>query len=1091
MRIFGETTTNPSPFDPPTSATKKNIFTATNPFDFLSASSPRHRTPHLTDSSPQNTPSKPAYTFGHLTASLDQVQRNPSAPDAPESVAEKVDEIGEQVNKQVEQALAAVTGQTDINHPISAKDPVMVDATNNVVSTEDVGDNWEDEPVATPSIMEPVRVFGFPMRPFISITIGRLDEPARNIDDSIVTEIARLKKDFDQIDRNLVSATQNHIVYPLKNGGLRVIQQDSGSHKQIFSNFHERIFNISLGRAMKTADVDVETVVGTGVDGTVLWSTMSKFSDDEHYGDEFESRGFIFPAIPAHDENSSGGQLKTRVKPSSRTPELFAYGRGKLIHVIYPGLARDKSYTDASRQCRSEQYLKDHTSLVHTKKAGKDFAFSACDTVIATLDKAGTLKFWDIRKLTEPANWASPSPQSPIEIKHPILELATCNPEDKSWPTSVMFLDKEKPMNRGIALRYMIVGMKQNHTLQLWDLSLLKPVEEINFPHDSESDAICSLAYHSKSGILAVGHPTRNSIYLLSVSAPKYNLPPMAQSKYLNLLAAQDKTLPPPESTIILSGCREFSLGDRGQLRSLDILADPLSTAAEESAPLFELYVMHSRGITNLSVNRTMLGWSKEGKILNPVNAQSSGMITVEALSPLPAVTFAVSGTADETISAKSESTWTVKSTKSEIKPDKKETSKAVRSASPSPAPAPAPMPMRDSVKAAEELLATNGADKFEKVEKKKGKKKSPSELMRTSTMTAVAPMTTPLQPPTYHEGTPSVNLLNTEPSTWASQLFPKDAPVEQSKALTHLDIQPMLTVEMDKLYRKIAEDRRIQEAQNNAKQDAILRLVSTSLTDNIEPVMTRIVTDALTNIVGGPLRDAVASSIDRNLQAAVSPAIKQTMPNEIKNALGSALRQTMEHPTVLSAITDQVSKKLTHTVETRLQAALVKDIMPQFANLASTAARNAITSLEQQIDGQLRMAEMQHQQDVAKIDALVQSIADMQTSIAAMAEQHRLGQAETIEMIRQMAVPAVPTIPTSPSRINTPGVGSYSRRHSRSASRPVVVEKTAEQLEAEGIQELLGTGQSEAATIQVRFPAASTHCLDLRPHPRMCRAHG
>ena len=161
----------------------------------------------------------------------------------------------------------------------------------------------------------------------------------------MITEIARIKKDFDQIDRNLCTATQSYIVYPLRNGGLRIISQDNGQHKQLFNSEHERIFNVQIGRSMKFASSssavgqDTETVLGTGVDGTVFWASLANFPKDHLYGDDWEGRGFIFPARQ-EKENTSGGQLKTRVKASTRTPEIFAYGRGKYIYIIWPQVAR-------------------------------------------------------------------------------------------------------------------------------------------------------------------------------------------------------------------------------------------------------------------------------------------------------------------------------------------------------------------------------------------------------------------------------------------------------------------------------------------------------------------------------------------------------------------------------------------------------------------------------------------------------------------------------------------------------------------------------------------------------------------------------
>lgn len=98
----------------------------------------------------------------------------------------------------------------------------------------------------------------------------------------------------------------------------------------------------------------------------------------------------------------------------------------------------------------------------------------------------------------------------------------------------------------------------ESHHPLPWDLTLGKPVQEINFPQADESDAIYSLVYHPKAGILVLGHPTRNSVYLLHVSSARYNLPMMFSSQVLehgwppatlaSLLPTQPLPRPPSNS---------------------------------------------------------------------------------------------------------------------------------------------------------------------------------------------------------------------------------------------------------------------------------------------------------------------------------------------------------------------------------------------------------------------------------------------------------------------------------------------------------------------------------------------------------------
>ena len=61
-------------------------------------------------------------------------------------------------------------------------------------------------------------------------------------------------------------------------------------------------------------------------------------------------------------------------------------------------------------------------------------------------------------------------------------------------------------------------------------------------------------------------------------------------------------------------------------------------------------------------------------------------------------------------------------------------------------------------------------------------------------------------------------------------------------------DLQATLTKQFESLYQRIDSDRRVQDAAGAAKQDAILRLVSSTLTENVEKSLHRIVSESMAN---------------------------------------------------------------------------------------------------------------------------------------------------------------------------------------------------------------------------------------------------
>lgn len=509
-------------------------------------------------------------------------------------------------------------------------------------SPQAAADEWEDAEESPSPDHEPrkVPVYNFPIRPFVSITL-ELDKPSDvDIRDDGVMEISRLKKEFDQLDRSLAVASTKYIAYALvKNGGMRIIRQEDGSDRQVFKHSHDRVFHVSLcTTAMNAPASDHQAILGTGVSGTVYYATISKEGNDLFEKNELDTECLSFPPWPAADENTAGGALKTRAKRSSRHPEYFAIGRGKSIHIIWPANSMCSRYgvTDENRQVDMEKLYQDRNLQIATGKAGKDFAFSEDDTLIVSLDKTGRLRFWDIRELTDETN-ATSSRVNPIKVDLPLLSLSTASPAEKSWPTSVLFVDKTRPYAKGGALRYVLVGLRQNHTLQLWDIALGKAVQELNFPHENDGDGVCSVNYHPGSAIIVVGHPTRNSIFFIHLSAPRYALSSSTtQASFVQRVAAKDPEIPKPESTACMSGVREISFASKGQLRSVELLpihkASGSPKVTDEKTGMFELYAVHSKGVTCLTITKEDLGWDVNSKVVHGIDAAKEGVVSMKDL---------------------------------------------------------------------------------------------------------------------------------------------------------------------------------------------------------------------------------------------------------------------------------------------------------------------------------------------------------------------------------------------------------------------------------------------------------------------------
>ncbi|KAB8223894.1 hypothetical protein BDV33DRAFT_166656 [Aspergillus novoparasiticus] len=1041
----------------PSPSGKETLFTYFNPFDQLAAASPRKGTPQPKSRSEspsvEATGSKKIITKEETTQEAARAKSPSLAEEQKEAVSQVVDNLVSQIVRDVDEAVAkaskeeskpvvlmareentqetlsSIAGhlqetaaeareatQENGNHGTvkdTTADTFVAKETSNNSSGDALADSWESaEDSAQKEEERIVPVHNFPLKPFISISVkAQNSENLTTLRDDGIMDIARLKKEFDQLDRSLTSATSDYIVYALaKNGGMRIIRQDDGSDKQVFRSTRDRVFNVAVCTSQTTTGTsDEQAVLGIGVSGAVYWALISNGDKDLFEMDALESESLSFPPFPASDENTSGGQLKTRAKRSSRHPGFFAIGRGKNIYVISPQAAANPSYgvSGTKRTVNTEKFFKERALKISTGKAGKDFIFSDDDTVIASLDKTGRLRFWDIRDVVNNPSLFATGP-SPSEVRAPLNTFVTGSPAEKSWPTSVLFIDKLRPYVKSMALRYVLVGLKQNHTLQLWDIGLGKAVQELKFPHENESDAICSVAYHPGSGIIVVGHPTRNSIYFVHLSAPRYNLQSMSQASFIKRSGEKDGSLPKPESTACMSGIREISFASKGQLRSLDLL--PINKTAGEENGLFELYVMHSRGVTCLNIKKEDLGWSSDNKIIRPINALEQGLIDISELQTFPAYV-----TDDPSINGDAAPTPTKIAPKEIARktPDLGAEANAVASAAVSRTQSPSkPAPKKKAgEEPAESTTPPSAGERPEKKKKKKGntaveapiKAKDANAPSVTSSIEGLAAATQAQAAGEQLNGdvskstttnTAPVNVTGAEPS----DIWNKHVEVLQTGVSA--EFNKSLGRELEGLYQRFDEERRSWDAASAAKQDQVLRLVSDSLSNNVEKNLARIVSNSIQSEVVPALANLTSAAVGKQLDNVVGQQIGVTL-RELRQALPDTVSLAVQQPEMVKVLSEAVSQKLLPDLEAEISKAVQRTVTPAFKTLSTRIAEKTGSDMEKQLQAHLKQYEVQRQNDAAKIDQLTSLVRGLSDTVASLAAAQTGFQNEVLRLNR------------------------------------------------------------------------------------------
>ncbi|KAK7746685.1 hypothetical protein SLS53_001871 [Cytospora paraplurivora] len=1017
------------------------------------------------------------------------------------------DMMAAQTDKQFE--AAAAVAASDIRHELEKEEnrdaleetlrPEVARAVRTIVddaAQPPVADSWEsaeaeDEIVVIEETTTPVKVFNFPMKPWISISVQDGAADTRPVfRDEAILDIARLKKEFDQIDRNLVAASEAYLAYGMsKAGGLRVIRQDDGRDAKLFADTKDRIFNLAISSTPVDQDTtQKEAIIGTGISGTVYWVQVKDGEKDHLEDAHLEQYGFALPPSSAQEGGDApGGVLKTRARASTSHPEYFAVGRGKSINIVWPSLVVQRNLIKPGhdRIVDTDRLARECSLKINTGKAGKDFTFSQDDTVVVSLDKSGRVKFWDVRDLTaadELSDPRNPMPaHSSLEVKEPLMTLTTTPEGEKAWPTSVLLLDKLRPYQKRTALRYLIVGMKQNHTLQLWDLALGKPVQEFNLPHSRESDAVCSVMYHPPSGIIVVGHPTRNSIYFLHLSAPKYALKHnSSQVDYIQKLVAQDASIPTPDCTAVISGMREYSFANKGVLRSLYLLQNPASSSEGAEATLFELYAMHSKGVACLSIKASELGWDENNKVIDPVDAAQAGMVEITKLKPPPP--------------------------QPQNQPLEEATPQpqirlAVRPKEPAPEPTPEPTARKEAVppkqkETKEEDPVVPAPAPVEKTDKKGRKKKAAAEkaaaqaaalaerereaalINGNSAPRVVA--TTSHEPPKASKSTP--------PASFSQEV---DSRINAMEKRITQDFAHRLQSELTGLRRHLDTDAKARDEQFDANQLKLLGMVSDVLNENCQSVLAKIIEEEMQKSIAPKVGEVVSRTVSAELGNRLSSSVSQSVQKEVQKALPHAMDQALRKPELVKSMVDKMVHTLSAKIDEQLYALLDDRIIPRFTKLATEAATACGKEILVNVNNQFNAIEQVRLKDMQKFEQLVGLSTNMSETLNTMVAAQTRFQEEILQLQtqllqqaqRRVSPPQQQPVPTRQigHGNQVPGNGVYhSPSHSQSQALQHVAQAVLPQQQYASPQAISQQFPNPAAAaitspIQQQWPGASS----------------
>ncbi|KAF3921479.1 hypothetical protein ABW21_db0207149 [Orbilia brochopaga] len=892
---------------------------------------------------------------------------NEDAPEAPLDVPDFVEVVEEQIVEVIEEdevdqdAAEAVSVATIIQSNVVVEPPTTVMSPETAPVPAATLDNGLEK--------APYIIYKFPMKPFSQITFNA--SPTVTVPRGRFSDIAKMPRNADQMDRNLISASPSYIVYATgkSKGGVRIIRQEDGQGVVLMKESAERTVNVSVGRENQ--------VLAVGVNGTVLWSELEGLEGpmDEAV---IESRSFLFPPSPLQDQN--GGLTKSRTHLSLSHPKVFAIGRGRFISFIHADAAQQYAEQQVGGITRISDaaYHANHSRTIDTQKVSKEFSFSEDDTTVVTIDKAGKIKFWDVSKLVEfePAEDGTGYPSEPASIlTEPVLTRSAVNPGEMYKATSVIFVDKQQPYERRQALRYLLIGLQQNHVIQLWDIAIGRAVQELRFPSSSTgSDGLCSLCYHPKSGIIVVGNPNRNTISFIHLSTPKYTLQSFTQAGFIKAISETSPNLPKLDATAIMSSTVEYSLGDRGQLISLEVLDQSSAQLPgdEEKPPIFELYISHTNGLTCISLCKEDLGFDSNMRVLKGLDALTANVCTSSNLQS-PTLT----ATTEQP--PQTEETKTTAATPEQPKP---------QAVSQQQQPVPPQQQKPRAVEVQEEPVPEKVEEKPLPVIHNQGRKSaSMSGLGRgkrprrdVNTVSFAGPAVgaendeaPPTPQPKKNKGKDreekkvAMSTVNVSPEMLEREMKKIEDSVTSS-------FSQALSKEVNNIYRKFDDDKRVLQAASEAKQEAVLRVVSNTLTSGLESTIDKITVTHMTKL-GLDLKSALVE----NIPAIVSDNIARHIEAVLPKMAEKSMEKTLTSKAFLGLIGEAVSplRKDLHTT-------LTTTFEQYFQSFEQTAAEMTKAATRQSKEA-LKEARRVHEEDTQRIAQLTSAVSEMSKTIATL----------------------------------------------------------------------------------------------------------
>ncbi|KXN90514.1 hypothetical protein AN958_04186 [Leucoagaricus sp. SymC.cos] len=171
---------------------------------------------------------------------------------------------------------------------------------------------------------------------------------------------------------------------------------------------------------------------------------------------------------------------------------------------------------------------------------------------------------------------------------------------------------------------------------------------------------------------------------------------------------------------------------------------------------------------------------------------------------------------------------------------------------------------------------------------------------------------------------------------------------IKKTEDSLHTRLGRLFGKEMEKQYQRLEEARAHEQAEDFARQEKILKLISTELTRNT----TRVVEMAVKNEVQNSVLPSLENITKNEVKAALNDQLGKGLVDNITQALPIEMEKLLFRPDVSSHLAHVLATNLNAVIERQVKDAIAKTFIPVYSQQASAMHQELIRELRGEIHG-------------------------------------------------------------------------------------------------------------------------------------------